>query len=486
MTEGILLPYFTILTTYFSYALLFFFGRLRDFLAGYKGCGSSKPGYAAIGNDFYTRRLYRRIHDCWDRPICSSPDNWFTMVERVRGKGNEAKLKCTGETRRCLNLGSYNYLGFGSYDSFCTPQVIKSLQDYGPSMCSGRLDAGTTAKHVELEEYVAKFLNKEAAMVCGMGFATNSCTLPALISKGTLVISDSLNHTSIVNGVRGSQGKVKVFRHNDPAHLERVVRESIAVGQPRTFRPWKKILIVVEGIYSMEGEICRLAEIVEVKKKYKAYLYLDEAHSIGALGATGRGVCEHCGVDTADVDIMMGTFTKSFGSVGGYVAGSRDLINYLRMQSPGWCYSTSMSVPACQQVISALKVIEGKDQSSKGDKKLTQLKENSNWMRTELRKVGCEVLGDYDSPVMPLMLYNPAKIPAFSRECLKQNLAVVVVGFPATPLLLARARICISAAHTRKDLEYAVQVITEVAHRLGLIYNEKDAILAKKEESAAN
>lgn len=142
-----------------------------------------------------------------------------------------------------------------------------------------------------------------------------------------MIISDSLNHSSIINGARGSGANIRIFQHNTPSHLERILREEIAERQTKTHKPWKKIIVIVEGIYSMEREICKLPEIVSICKKYKAYVYLDEAHSIGAIGNTGRGVCELLGVNTADMDIMMGTFSKSFASCGGYIAGSKELSN---------------------------------------------------------------------------------------------------------------------------------------------------------------
>ncbi|KAK6123769.1 hypothetical protein DH2020_042489 [Rehmannia glutinosa] len=420
----ITIPYLTALTTYFSYGLLFAFGQLRDFFRKIV--------------DWWS---HNSLQDCFNRPISSPPDAWFDVVERISNDNNKT-LKRTTRVNRCLNLGSYNYLGFGAADEYCTPRVIESLKKFSPSTCSARVDGGTTTLHTELEECVANFVGKPAAVVFGMGYATNSAILPVLTGKGGLIISDSLNHNSIVNGARGSGATIRVFQHNTPSHLEKVLREQIADGQPRTHRPWKKIIVVVEGIYSMEGELCKLPEIISICKKYKAYVYLDEAHSIGAVGNTGRGVCELLGVDTADVDIMMGTFTKSFGSC------------------------------AAQQITSSIKVILGEDGSSRGGnlsalglpqttlhhcclyliktslicaflnagaQKLAKIRENSNFFRSELQKMGFEVLGDNDSPVMPIMLYNPAKIPAFSRECLKRNVAVVTVAFPATPLLLARA-----------------------------------------------
>ncbi len=257
----------------------------------------------------------------------------------------------------------------------------------------------------------------------------------------------------------------------DVNHLEQVIRRSIIDGQPKTHRPWKKILIMVEGIYSMEGHICPIKEIVAIKKKYKCFLYVDEAHSIGALGQNGRGVCEYAGVDTKDVDILMGTFTKSFGAVGGYVASSKEIIDYLRYSSAGSVYSASISPPAVQQCISAFKIILGEDGTDIGRKKIDQLKINANYFRSKLMEMGCHVLGDFDSPIVPMMLYHPCKIPAFSRQCYERGLAVVVVGFPASPLLLSRTRFCISAGHTKEQLDIALKQIEFVADYLSLKYN---------------
>ncbi|KAG8524946.1 Serine palmitoyltransferase 3, partial [Galemys pyrenaicus] len=228
--------------------------------------------------------------------------------------------------------------------------------------------AGTLDKHIELENLVAKFLNVEAAMVFGMGFATNSMNIPALVGKGCLILSDELNHASLVLGARLSGATIRIFKHNNMQSLEKLLRDAVIYGQPRIRRAWKKILILVEGIYSMEGSIVRLPQIVALKKKYKAYLYMDEAHSIGAVGPTGRGVVEFYGMDPHDVDVLMGTFTKSFGSSGGYIAGRKELVDYLRVHSHSATYATSMSSPIAEQVIRSMKFIMGLDGTTEGKK----------------------------------------------------------------------------------------------------------------------
>uniref|UniRef100_A0A1D1YBV9 serine C-palmitoyltransferase n=1 Tax=Anthurium amnicola TaxID=1678845 RepID=A0A1D1YBV9_9ARAE len=268
--------YATALTTYFSYVLMFAFGRLRDRFRRIIDPWSSKPldfqqGYAPICTgleDFFTRRLIQRIMDCLNRPIASAPDAWIDVVERYSDDGNKT-FHLTGNKIRCLNLGSYNYLGFAASDEYCSPRVIESLKRYSPTTGSVRVDGGTTKLHTDLEELVARFVGKPAAITFGMGYVTNSAVIPVLIGEGGLIISDSLNHNSVVNGARGSSAAVRVFKHNSPSNLEEVLREQIAHGQPRTHRRWKKIIVIVEGIYSMEGELCKLPEIIAVCKKYR-------------------------------------------------------------------------------------------------------------------------------------------------------------------------------------------------------------------------
>lgn len=219
-------------------------------------------------------------------------------------------------------MASYNYLGFAANTGVCADNAIETIQKFGLASCSPRSELGTTTLHVELEQLTAQLLGVEDSIVFGMGFASNALNLPAILSPGCLVISDEKNHASIILGLRLSGATVRVFKHNNMQHLEERLQEAIFKGQPNGSQ-WKKILIIVEGIYSMEGSIVKLPEVVALKKKYKAYLYLDEAHSVGAMGKNGRGVLDYFGIDPKDVDILMGTFTKSFASSGGYIAGSK-------------------------------------------------------------------------------------------------------------------------------------------------------------------
>lgn len=326
--------------------------------------------------------------------------------------------------------------------------------------------------HNELEILTAQFLGVEDSIVFGMGFATNALNLPAILSPGCLVLSDEKNHASIVLGIILSGAKVKVYKHNNMKSLEDTLQQAIVDGQPNG-DPWRKIFIVIEGIFSMEGSIAKLPEIIAIKKKYRAYIYMDEAHSIGAMGPNGRGITDYYGVDPRDVDVLMGTFSKSFGSAGGYIAGSKKLINSLRVKSLAHCYGNSMTPAVAQQILSSMKTIMGLDGTNEGRMKIDQLYQNTKYFRSQLAQIGCIVYGHKDSPVIPLITFTMSKTVASGRALKDKKIAVVVVGYPATPFLKARLRFCLSAAHTREQLDRTLLEIKKITNKFGLNYSSK-------------
>ncbi|XP_014670841.1 PREDICTED: serine palmitoyltransferase 2-like [Priapulus caudatus] len=459
-------PLIVAVITYFGYAVLVIFGHLRDFMKkhGLEEIHSAKeylkghtPLYSSF-ESFYTRNLYVRIRDCWNRPICSVPGAEVVCLERKSDDYNWHLESNAFQTAEALEV-TRNVPRFHFLTTW--PPV------------SGTMLIGTMAIHVELEQLISRFLGTEDAICFGMGFATNAMNMPCLVSKGCLIISDSLNHASLVLGSRLSGATIKVFKHNDMKDLESILLDAVVYGQHRTHRPYKKILIVVEGIYSMEGAVVRLPDIVQLKKKYKAYLYVDEAHSIGAMGGTGRGVVEYWGCEPRDVDVMMGTFTKSFGAAGGYIAGSKRLVDHLRAKSHSVVYATSISPPVAQQIITTTKVIMGDLCPDEGQRRIFQLARNAKYFRNRLKEMGFIVYGNDDSPVVPMLIYMPAKIAAFGRMMFERNIGTVQVGFPATPIIESRARFCLSAAHTKEMLDYALKHISEVGDILLLKYSRR-------------
>lgn len=471
-------PYYYLLTTYISYLILIIFGHVRDYFGKrfrkehYRHL-QSQDGYAPLNSDFdnfYVRRLKMRINDCFARPVTGVPGRYITLVDRQSADFN-LHFRLTGTTTETLNMSSYNYLGFAQSEGPCADAVEETIKRYGLTAASPRGDVGTCDLHMEVEDQIARFVGKDAAMVFSMGFGTNASAFPALIGKGCLVISDELNHASIRFGTRLSGAMIEMFKHNDVKDLERLLREVISQGQPRTHRPWKRILVVVEGLYSMEGSMCNLPGIIALKKRYKFNLFVDEAHSIGALGPKGRGVCDYFGIDPSEVDILMGTLTKSFGANGGYVAGDKATIDKLRLTNAGSIYAESPAPGVLTQISSALKIITGELVPGQGEERLQRLAFNSRYLRLGLKRLGFIVYGHDDSPIIPVMLYNPAKMPAFSHEMLKRKISVVVVGYPATPLVSSRARFCVSAAHTKDDLDRLLEACDEVGNVLQLKFS---------------
>ncbi|KAL8417752.1 hypothetical protein RB594_001408 [Gaeumannomyces avenae] len=472
-------PYYFVLTTYISYLILILVGHIRDFfgkrLGNQKHYASLKAanGYAPLNDDFdnfYVRRLKLRLDDCFARPTTGVPGRFITLMDRKSDDFNRT-YRFSGTLTETLNMSSYNYLGFAQSEGPCADAVEECVKRYGLSFCSPRVDAGTSDLMLEVEREVAQFVGKPAAMVFSMGFVTNASSFPALVSKGCLILSDELNHASIRIGARVSGAVIQSFRHNDMDDLERKLRDAISQGQPRTHRPWKKILVAVEGLYSMEGTMCDLPGIIELKKKYKFYLFVDEAHSVGALGPRGRGVCDYFGIDPSEVDILMGTLTKSFGANGGYVAAERRIIDKLRFLNNATLLGESPTPCVLMQILASLKLITGELAPGQGEERLQRIAFNSRYLRLGLKRLGFIIYGHDDSPIIPLLLYHPGKMPAFSHEMLKRKISIVIVGYPATPLISSRARFCVSAAHNKDDLDRLLAACDEIGDILQLKFS---------------
>ena len=288
-------PYYILFSTYISYLILICLGHVRDFVGKRLNPSSYKhlmprdvtiipmpcvrwlsfhsQGYAPLNSDFdsfYTRRLKTRMDDCFSTPVTGVAGRTIVVLDRHSPDYNRTQF-VTGTRRRALNISSYNYLGFAQARGGCADAVEECLRRYGISSCGSRLEGGTSDLHVTGEALVARFIGMEDALISSMGFATNSTIIPALAGKGCLIISDELNHASIRFGVRLSGANVRMFKHNDMESLESLLKEVISQGQPRTHRPWKKILLIVEGLYSMEGTLVNLPAILEMKKKYKVW-----------------------------------------------------------------------------------------------------------------------------------------------------------------------------------------------------------------------
>jgi serine palmitoyltransferase len=455
------LPLYSRFSTYISFGILVFVGLCRDFFGKifrprkYQYL-MPQDGYAALNpgfDNFYLRRIHARMDDCFERVTTGVPGRHITLVNQAGGK-----------PVKTLNLSSYNYLGFADSEGPCASFVEKSIRDCGISSASTRAEVGTQSLHIEVEELVASYVGKPAAIISSMGFGTNSSVFTALVGKDCLVLSDELNHASIRFGARASGATIRTFKHNSLLDLERTLR-----NEAMSSTKWRKVLVVVEGLYSMEGSMCDLPGLVALKKRYKFYLFVDEAHSIGAIGPNGKGVCDYFGVAPAEVDVLMGTFTKSFGAIGGYIASDHGVISKLRATDPGFIYSEAPAPAVLAQILSSIEIIVRRGEGpNEGGTRLEQLLANSRYLRRGLQKLGLLVYGNEDSPVIPVLLLNPAKMPAFSREMLQRKISVVVVGYPATSLHLARVRFCVSATHTKADLDYVIQVCEELCHVLQL------------------
>ena len=404
----------------------------------------------------YSRWIYQWAACITQRSLCSAPS---TRIQLLDPQDSGQLL------RAVLNSASYNYLGFSDRTPRVQAAVKAALERYSTSTCSSSMECGRLELHVQLEASLVRFLGRDPqaddALLYGMGFDTNSSGLSALCEPGDLILSDAMNHASIIQGCRRSGARIMPFAHNDAQDAERRLRAALCAPLPP-----RRVFLVVEGVYSMEGHMTPLPDFVALRAKYGAFLYVDEAHSIGAVGLSGRGVCEHYGLSPFCVDLLMGTFSKSFGAAGGYIVASRPLVQQLRLAC---CDGCSMSAGVAAQILAVLKIMLGEEWPGEAERRTAQLARNTAYLRTGLLQAGFSILGQEGSPVVPLLTYTPLRSIQFSRRALQLGLLVVMAAYPATSPFGMRIRFCVSAGHSDAEMEELLAIVRRIGCEFGMI-----------------
>ncbi len=353
--------------------------------------------------------------------------------------------------RDMIMVGSNNYLGLTTHPRV-KEAAMKALERHGTSCSGSRFLNGTLEMHEQLEASLAQFVGKESTQVFTTGFLTNQGVIAPLLSRTDTVIVDRLVHASVLEGVRLSFGKVRRFRHNDIESLRRNLEASADSDG---------VLVIVDGVYSMEGDIAPLPEIVAVTKEYGARIMVDDAHGLGVLGKNGRGTLEH--FDLSDqVDLVMGTFSKSLASLGGFVAGDAAVINYIRHNSRALIFSASMPPSAVAAVNAALEVIQTEPEIR------DHLWENTNFLMRHIVELGFDT-GPTETPIVPMIVGDDARACIFWRLLFDEGLFTNCVVSPAVPPGSQRIRMCLMATHSREDLEKVVEICGRVGRQIGLI-----------------
>jgi glycine C-acetyltransferase len=366
----------------------------------------------------------------------------------------EQKPIANFDGKEVINLSSNNYLGLTTHPKL-RRAAIDATRKLGVGSGAVRTIAGTMKMHMDLEEQIARFKKAEACVVFQSGFAANAGTVSAILGKDDLVISDELNHASIIDGCRLSRATIKVFKHKDAADCERVLQET---------KDWNgKKLLISDGVFSMDGDIADLPALCDLAEKYGCIMMVDDAHASGVLGSRGRGTIDHHNCH-GRVDIQVGTLSKAIGSVGGYVCGSRDLIDFLQQRARPFLFSTSHPPAVTATCQSAFELLD----SEAGDKLIKKLWANTKFFKRRLKKLGFNT-GKSETPITPIMVGDAAKAFQFSQELFDEGVFAGAIGFPTVPEGKARLRTIVTATHKRADLERAAETIERVGKRLGVV-----------------
>ncbi len=354
--------------------------------------------------------------------------------------------------KRTVNLSSNNYLGFANH-----PRVMKAsqaaIEKYGVGAGSVRTIVGNQDLLEDLETLLAEFKEEEAVMAFQSGLNCNIGTIQAIVEKGDLIVSDALNHASIIDGVRLAKADKAVYKHCDMADLERILTERRD--------DYNQVLIITDGVFSMDGNLAPLPKIVELAEKFNCLTYVDDAHGSGVLGRSGRGTVDHFNLH-GKIDFIIGTLSKAIGVIGGYVATKQNVKDWLLHRARPLLFSTALPPAATAATIESVKMLMESEAYTK------QLWENAAYFKSAMRELGFDI-GKSETPITPVMIGEEAKTMRFSKALLDKGVFVSGIVFPTVPKNTGRCRVMISAAHTKEDLDQAIQAFKEVGESLGVI-----------------
>ena len=357
------------------------------------------------------------------------------------------------DNQRVLNFCSNNYLGLANH-----PHLVEAAQEaisrYGIGPAAVRTIAGTMDIHLELEHRLAVFKGVEAAITFQSGFNANLAAIPALVGKDDVIYSDELNHASIIDGCRLSRAKILRYAHCNPGDL----RNQIKASQDAGFR---RALIITDGVFSMDGDVAPLDKLYEIASEFDYMLMVDDAHGEGVLGKGGRGIVDHFDLH-GKVDFEVGTLSKAFGVVGGVVAGSQHIVDWLRQRGRPFLFSSAMTVPDVAACMASIDLLE------ESSELVDRLWGNTDYFKREMKGLGFDT-GLSTTPITPIMLGEAPLAQKFSRRLFEEGLFAMAIGFPTVPRGKARIRVMISAAHSREDLNQGLNVFEKVGRELGVI-----------------
>ncbi|MCK4935399.1 MAG: pyridoxal phosphate-dependent aminotransferase family protein [Elusimicrobiales bacterium] len=377
----------------------------------------------------------------------------FDIVKQLKDAGiypyfkefdSEQAPEVTVNGKKYIMMGSNNYLGLAN-DPRMKKAATDAIEKFGSGCTGSRFLNGNTILHTQLEKKLAAFKGKEAALIYATGYQMNLGVISSLVGKGDVAVIDKLDHASILDGCKLSNGEIKRFKHNDTEDLEKVLKE---IG------PEKGKLVIVDGVFSMEGDICPLPEIIRLSKKYGARIMLDDAHATGVIGKTGRGTCEHFGINHNDVDIIVGTCSKSFASVGGFVVGDKDIISYIQHISRSMIFSAALPASSVASILKAIEIIEAEPE------RIQKLWNNSKYLLEGFKKMGMNT-GITETPIIPIIIGDNEKTFSLWKRLYEAGLFTNPVVSPAVPPTRALIRIAVTATHTREHLDKALNIFEE-------------------------